>query len=246
MVTTGTGTLQNKRVVVIGGTSGMGRATALAALGAGAEVVIVGRSPERLKQMQEESGGRIEATALDIRQEEAVKQFFADLHPFDHLIISAGEMTEGLGPFFTLDLASARAQFESRFWGPYMAARYGGPKLREHGSITFFTGMYGEKVAPEAAVPSAVHGALERLCRVLAVELAPLRVNVVSPGTIDTPLHAGTPEEQRNAFFAQVAQVVPGRRVGQAEDVASAILALIQNSYITGMTLSVDGGARLI
>lgn len=238
--------LQNKRIVIVGGTSGMGRATALASVGAGAEVVIASRSAERLQQVQTEIGQHISTASLDTRLEGAVKQFFTQQPPFDHLVISAGEMTEGIGPFLDLDLASARAQFESRFWGPYIVARYGTPKIRDGGSITFFTGIYGEKVAAGASVPSAVHGALERLCRVLAVELAPLRVNVISPGTIATPLHEGMPEEQRAAMYENIAQVIPGRRVGQSEDIAQSILFLMQNSYITGMTLSVDGGARLL
>lgn len=223
----------------------MGQATARAAVAAGATVTLVSRSKERLEQARAALDDAVATYALDMRQEADVARFFAEVPPFDHLVISAGEMTDGIGPFLELSTGSARAQVESRFWGPYLAARYGAPKIRADGSITFFTGVIGEKVIPGASVPAAVHGALEGLARILAVELAPTRVNVVSPGTVNTPLHGWMPDDQRAAFFDGAAKATTAGRVGQPEDIGRAVLSLLENPYITGITLPVNGGAAL-
>lgn len=151
-----------------------------------------------------------------------------------------------MGKIADIDTSSAREQFESRFWGPYLAVRYGAPSIREGGSITLISGIFGDKVAPGAAVPSAVHGALETLGRVLAVELAPVRVNIVSPGYTDTPLHDWMQSEQKQAWFEQTARTLPVRHISSADEVAGAILFLVENANTTGITLTVDGGARLV
>lgn len=238
--------VRGQHIVVVGGSSGMGLATARAALAAGATATLVSRSQERLEAARGVLGAAAAIRALDMRREDDVARLFAELPPFDHLVISAGEMTDGVGPFLALPVASARAQVESRFWGPYLAARYGAAKIRDGGSITFFTGVIGEKVIPGASVPAAVHGALEGLARILAVELAPTRVNVVSPGTIETPLHGWMPDDQRAAFFDGAAMATTARRVGQPEEIGHAVLSLLENPYITGITLPVNGGAALL
>ncbi|AJY74814.1 SDR family oxidoreductase [Paenibacillus beijingensis] len=238
--------LQGQHVIVIGGGSGIGLAAAQRASALGAEVTIVGRSADRLEKAAEGFEGEIRTAVLDLRIEEDVQAFFIETGAFDHLVITAGEMKHGLGKVVELDTFSAKEQFESRFWGPYLAVRYGAAAIREGGSITLTTGFFGDKTVPGAAVPSAVHGALETLGRTLAVELAPVRVNVVSPGYTDTPLHDGMPAEQKRAWFEQTAPTLPVRRIGSADDIAGAILFLVENGNTTGITLTVDGGARLV
>lgn len=238
--------LQGQRVIVIGGSSGIGLAAAKRASDLGAEVIIAGRSATRLESAVASFEGAIRTCAFDMRIEEDVRAFFAETGDFDHLVITAGEMKHGLGKVADIDTASAREQFESRFWGPYLAARYGATAIREGGSITLMSGVFGDKVVPGAAVPSAVHGALENLGRVLAAELAPVRVNVVSPGYVDTPMHDGMPAAQKQAWFEQTASTLPVRRIASADHIAGAILFLIENINTTGITLTVDGGARLV
>ncbi|NGM84350.1 SDR family oxidoreductase [Paenibacillus sp. 7124] len=238
--------MQGQRIVVIGGSSGIGLAAAKRAAELGAEVIIASRSEERLAQAAASLVGNVRTRALDMRSEDDLRTFFAEVGNFDHLVITAGEVKHGLGKVLDIDAASAREQFESRFWGPYLAIRYGAPAIRDTGSITLTSGVFGEKAVPGAAVPSAVHGALENLGRVLTAELAPVRVNVVSPGYVDTPMHDGMPPEQKKAWFEQTAATLPVRRIASADDIAGAILFLVQNTYTTGITLTVDGGARFV
>lgn len=238
--------LQNQRVIVIGGSSGIGFAAAKRAYEHGAEVTIAGRSKERLERATESLGGSVWNKVLDLRAEADVSAFFAEMGEFDHLIVTAGEMKNGVGNVTEINTSSAKEQFESRFWGPYLAIHYSAPFIRKGGSITLISGVFGDKPVPGAAVPSAVHGALENLGRVLAVELAPVRVNVVSPGYTDTPMHDWMSMEQKQAWFKQTASNLPVRRIASADDIAGAILFLVENSNTTGITLTVDGGARLV
>ncbi len=212
----------------------------------GAEVVIASRSSERLEQAKTAITGNVSTAVLDFRNEAEVNAFFEETGQFDHLVVTAGELKHGSGKLADLDTASSREQFESRFWGPYLAVRYGSPLIRKTGSITLTSGFFGDKAIAGASVPSAVHGAVENLGRVLAVELAPVRVNVISPGYADTPLHDGLTPEQKQAWFDQTAPALPVRRIASADDIAGGILFLIGNSYTTGLTLTVDGGARLV
>ncbi|MFD0586570.1 SDR family oxidoreductase [Paenibacillus sp. GCM10027627] len=238
--------LKGNHVVVIGGSSGIGLAAAKKASDLGAVVTIVGRNRERLQEATADFFGTIHHAVLDARNEDEVRSFFSGAGEIDHLIVTAGELTHGTGNVATLDTASAREQFESRFWGPYHAVRHAAAYIRDHGSITLTSGFFGDKAVPGAAIPSAVHGALEHLGRVLAVELAPVRVNVISPGYANTPLHHGTPTEQRQAWFASLAPTLPVRHIASADEIADGILFLLESSYTTGITLTIDGGARLV
>ncbi|MFB9755316.1 SDR family oxidoreductase [Paenibacillus hodogayensis] len=238
--------LNGRRVIVIGGGSGIGLAAARRASELGAEVTIAGRGAERLERAAADFPNPVRTKVLDVRKEDDVQVFFSETGPFDHLVVTAGELKHGSGKLTELDTSSAREQFESRFWGPYLAVRHGASAIREHGSVTLISGFFGDKAIPGASVPSAVHGAIENLARVLAVELAPVRVNVVSPGYADTPLHDGLTAEQKQAWFEQTAPTLPVRHIAEADELADAILFLIGNGYTTGVTLTVDGGARLV
>jgi NAD(P)-dependent dehydrogenase (short-subunit alcohol dehydrogenase family) len=235
--------LADKRIVIIGGSSGMGLATAKAAAAQGARVVIAGRSREKLEKAQGEISGPVEAMALDISNEPGVKAFFAGVGEFDHLT-TPGSTIRG-GPFLTLDTAQARGDFDSKFWGQYLAAKYGAPFIRPGGSIVFFSGIYAAR--PQAGVSSiaAINSGIEGLARALAVELAPIRVNVVSPGVVDTPRYAAVAAEPREAMFKAYAAAVPVKRVGRPDDVAQTVLYLMTNEFTTGSTIFVDGGFTL-
>jgi len=235
--------LTGKRAVFIGGSSGMGLAAAQLALKVGAQVVIAGRSREKLEQAKKEMGGRAEALSLDATDEAAVKAFFQQVGTFDHLVttITSGERKA----FLKLDMAVAKAHFDGKFWGQWLAAKYGAPQIKAGGSITFFSGIWSHRPPAEVAVVAAMNSGIEGLTRALAVELAPLRVNAVAPGLIDTPLYASMPVEVREGMFAAYGAAAPAKRVGRPEEVAQTVVYLMANAFTTGTTIFVDGGYTL-
>ncbi|MFJ8513207.1 SDR family oxidoreductase [Lysinibacillus xylanilyticus] len=232
--------LKNKKVVIIGGSSGIGLESAKQLVAQGAEVIIASRSEEKLRIAKEQLGVRAATFTLDTTQEQQVQSFFEKIGQFDHLVISAAE-TSG-GSFLQTDTAQARQLFENKFWGQYYAAKYGASKISPNGSITLFSGVVAYKSMVGSAMLGAVNAAVSNLGQTLALELAPIRVNIVSPGIIDTPSRSKMPEEARNSFYATVENKLPVKRIGRAEDVAQSVLYLLQNSFVTGTVLHVEGG----
>lgn len=239
-----TSSLENKKIVVIGGSSGMGLAVAKAVAAEGAKLIVASRSESKLDRAKAEIGGQTEAYQLDISSEEAVKNFFDKVGDFDALVITAFMALSGA--FMEVEPAKARQVFENKFWGSYYTAKYGAAKLNKNGSIVFFSGSAAEKPIAGISAIAAANGAIESLARSLAVELGTIRVNVVSPGLVATPTYSGMPEEQRKNYFNSVANALPVKRIGQPEDIAQAVLYLLKNGFTTGATINIDGGVRLI
>ncbi len=231
--------LANKRVVVIGGSAGMGLATARAALASGARVVIASRSADKLSAARAGLGAAIDSAVLDITDESAVRAFFEHCGAIDHLVTSAAVVNRK--PFFEVTAAEAHAAFESKFWGQFYAARHAAPHIRDNGSITFFSGISSRRGIAGLVVTGAINGAIESLCRSLALTLAPVRVNAVCPGFIDTAGH-DDPAGTRQTVLARVARSIPARRVGAAEEVAQTVLYLMQSEFTTGTVIDIDGG----
>ncbi|MDF9762168.1 NAD(P)-dependent dehydrogenase (short-subunit alcohol dehydrogenase family) [Peribacillus simplex] len=232
--------LKGKKVVIIGGSSGIGFESAKQVIAQGAEVIIASRSEDKLQNAKEKLGDRATALILDTTQEQQVQSFFEKVGQFDHLVVSAAE-TSG-GSFLQTDTAKARQLFENKFWGQYYAAKYGAPKILPHGSIILFSGVVAYKSMVGSSILGAVNAAVSNLGQTLALELAPIRVNIVSPGIIDTPSRSKMPEETRNNFYATVGNKLPVKRIGRAEDVGQSVLYLLQNSFVTGTVLHVEGG----
>ncbi len=230
-------TLQDKKVVVIGGSAGIGKATAQAAAAAGAHVVIAGRSEEQLQKARTEIGGRIEQCVLDVRDVRGMDYCLEEVAPFDHLVITAADVHTA--PFLKTDLEEAHQMFEVKFWGQLAAVQLAAPCIREGGSITLFSGAASRKPMQGYAMIAAMNGAIEGLMRTLAVELSPIRVNAVSPGLIDT--HNFDPERRQ-----AVAQRLPVKQIGEPSHVAAGVLFLMQNPYVTGTVLCIDGGSPLV
>jgi len=235
--------LQGKKVVIIGGSSGIGLATAKAATAKGAQVVIASRSEEKLRKATAEIKGKVESIPVNMLEESSVKALFDRVGALDHLATPGSEAV--MGPFLGLEIGAAKAAFDSKFWGQYLAAKYGAPKLRPGGSITLFSGAYSQRPGRGATLLCAINSAVEGLGRALAVELSPIRVNVVSPGLVDTPIYSGMPEEKRKAMFNAVAGANLVKRIGKPEDIAETVLYLMSNGYTTGSTLYVEGGIML-
>ncbi|MFE3976762.1 MULTISPECIES: SDR family oxidoreductase [unclassified Peribacillus] len=232
--------LKGKKVVIIGGSSGIGFESTKQVIAQGAEVIIASRSEDKLQNAKEKLGDRATALILDTTQEQQVQYFFEKVGQFDHLVVSAAE-TSG-GSFLQTDTAKARQLFENKFWGQYYAAKYGAPKILPHGSIILFSGVVAYKSMVGSSILGAVNAAVSNLGQTLALELAPIRVNIVSPGIIDTPSRSKMPEETRNNFYATVGNKLPVKRIGRAEDVGQSVLYLLQNSFVTGTVLHVEGG----
>jgi NAD(P)-dependent dehydrogenase (short-subunit alcohol dehydrogenase family) len=235
-----------QRVVIIGASAGIGEAAAKAFAAQGAAVVITGRSKERLDQAAQRIGAPVQAAELDATDRGALDAFFAATGTVDHLVLSASPGAVGAGPIATLDEAALRLAFDGKVFAHVKAIQAALPRLRADGSITFITAASARAAFAGTAGLAAANGALEAMVAPLAVELAPLRVNAVSPGIIDTHWWHGMPEDQRRAYFDAVAARTPVRRVGQPEDVADAIAYLAGAGFITGTVLECTGGATLI
>jgi NAD(P)-dependent dehydrogenase (short-subunit alcohol dehydrogenase family) len=237
--------LQNKRVVVLGGSSGIGLAVAEQAASLGAKVVVASSNAERLQKAIESIGGDAQGQAVDVSDERAVQSFFTKFGAFDHLVFTAGDSLR-VQDLASTDLKQARRAFELRYWAALAAVKYGHPHIRKGGSIVLTTGVAGQRPHKGWAVVASVCGTIEALTRALAIELAPIRVNAVSPGVLRTNLWQHMNADQREQLYESVGKSLPVGRVGEAHDVAQAYLFLMQEGFATGQTVVVDGGTVLV
>jgi NAD(P)-dependent dehydrogenase (short-subunit alcohol dehydrogenase family) len=236
--------LESKVVVVLGGSTGMGFATAKAAAAEGAQVVITGRSQEKLQAALAQLPAGSRSAALDVADEAGTRSLFEQIGHVDHIFVTAATVTFGVT--LASDSAALRPAMDTRFWGSLYAAKYGAAKMKNGGSITLMSGTSAWKPRPGGLVGSASCGAIEAFGRSLAVDLAPIRVNTIAPGFIDTPLIDGLLGEHKAALLEREVARQPVKRVGTPEDIADAVLFLMKNGYVTGITLTVDGGRMLI
>ncbi len=239
-------TLSGRLVVIIGGTSGIGRAVAEGALREGAVVIVASSSAAKI----EAAGMALPAAdcrAVDVRKEDSLKEFFAGVGAFDHLVFTAGDWGPARGMTLdALDRATAESLFAVRFWGAVAAVKHAVPHLRETGSITLTDGMVAHRPRRGTAVSTAMAGAVEHLTRGLAAELAPIRVNAVCPGAIRTDVWNAIPAETREERMRAMTKHLPIARVGEPQEAAEAYLYLMRGGYTTGQILRVDGGGSLV
>jgi NAD(P)-dependent dehydrogenase (short-subunit alcohol dehydrogenase family) len=238
-------TLEGKRIVVLGGSSGIGLATAQAAAREGATVVIASSRKDRIDEALATLPTGTEGHVLDLTDGGATQALFARLGGFDHLVFTAGETLQ-LGTLATTDVDAARRFFTLRYWGAYCAAKYGSSSIRKGGSIVFTSGIAGQRPQAGWSLGASICAAMEGLTRALAVELAPIRVNIVSPGVVRTPLWANMTETDRETLYQQMADKLPVGHVGDAAEIAQAYLYLMRQSYSTGQVIVVDGGSVLV
>jgi NAD(P)-dependent dehydrogenase (short-subunit alcohol dehydrogenase family) len=237
--------LQQKRVVVVGGSSGIGLAVAQQAASEGAKIVIASSNHERVQKAVATIGGEAQGQAVDVSDERAVATFFSKLGTFDHLVFTAGDSLH-LHDLASTDLQEARRAFELRYWAVLAAVKYGSPYIRKEGSIVLTTGIASQRPQKGWVIAASVCGTIEALTRALAVELAPIRVNAVSPGVVRTNLWQNMSEPERERLYESVGNSLPVGRVGEAHDVAQAYLFLMQEGFGTGQTVVVDGGTVLV
>ncbi|MCP2169129.1 SDR family oxidoreductase [Goodfellowiella coeruleoviolacea] len=236
--------LADQRVVIIGGSSGMGLATAHAAAAAGASVTIASSTRQRLDAALAELPDTCDGFVTDARDEADVAALFDRVGTLDHLVFTAGAGLDQR-PLRDLPLDQARHLFDVGFWGAVAAVKHAAPRLRPSGSIVLTSGIIGVRPAPGAALAAGGAAAIEGLARGLAVDLAPVRVNAVRPGPIHTPMWDGVPQPHRDAMAAAFAERTLLKAVGEAAQIAATNVYLMENGFVTGTVLTVDGGLLL-
>jgi NAD(P)-dependent dehydrogenase (short-subunit alcohol dehydrogenase family) len=233
-----------ERVVIVGGTSGIGLATAQRLVDGGREVIVTGRNTAKLATALDQLGKNATGQAVDAREPAALTEFFSALGPIDHVVVTATGPS-GTVPFTELTLPDLQAGVEGKLLAHTAVAHAALPVLRKDGSLTLISAASAGAAMPTTAHLAAVNAGVEAMVPVLAAELKPLRVNAVSPGVVDTPWWDFLEPEARQQAFAGIAAATPAGRIGKPEDIASAITFLIENTFTTGIVLRVDGGAQV-
>lgn len=237
--------LENQRVLIVGGSSGMGLATAQHAHRLGAHVTIVSRSIDRLELARKEIGARCDVIQADAKDEASMVRMFEKAGKLDHIFFCAGTHPKAL--VRDAQVSEMRTGLEERFWGAFFVAKYGAPQLRRDGSITCVTGVgvFKPGLSGESVVAAGA-GAVDTFVRAMAVELRPIRVNSLSPGAVDSPLTRSLCGDKFDQMAEAWAARIPAGRVGTPDDVAHAAIFLMTNRYVTGSTLHVEGGYMLV
>jgi NAD(P)-dependent dehydrogenase (short-subunit alcohol dehydrogenase family) len=239
--------MNQQNVVVFGGSSGIGEATARALLSKGRQVIITGRDPSRLARASARLAayGMVRTAVADGLDRAAVEGVLESSGPVGDVVlcVSGGK---GAGPFRELDLNDVRGAFEQKTMAQLTIAQAAAKHLGEGGSLTFVTAASARSVIRGTAGLAAINGAIEALIPILALELAPIRVNAVSPGIIHTPWWDGMPGPARDAFFATAQATLPVRRIGSPEEVGELIATITSAGFLTGSVYEIDGGSHLI
>jgi NAD(P)-dependent dehydrogenase (short-subunit alcohol dehydrogenase family) len=240
----GEGQLSDQTVVVLGGSAGIGLETARRARAEGADVVLTARTAERLRRAADDIGAARTA-AFDAVDPDALERFFGELaDPIDHVVVTAG------GPYYALlgdiDFAQARRALDEHLWLALHVARLAAGRVRPGGTLLFTSGTGARRPQPGLSVAAAINAAMPALTRNLALELAPVRVNVIAPGFVDTPLSASLLGDDLEQRRAQLRAELPIGRVVQPADVAALAVHLMANTALTGATYDIDGGQQLV
>lgn len=232
--------LEGQRVCVVGGTAGIGLAIAQEAVRQGASVMIAGRDPAKAATIAASIAAEVRHGSLDVTVPASISAFFTLTGPVDHLVVTAAQVRTGTFRDGSID--DARASFEGKFWAQFLCAR----AAEVHRSILLTSGTLSRRAFPGTAALAAVNGAVEALGRALALELAPVRVNILSPGFVrDTEAYDGLPSEARDGMFAAAAARLPAGLVGGPDTIAGPAVALLASAYATGIVLDIDGGGLL-
>ncbi|MEV5966754.1 SDR family oxidoreductase [Kribbella sp. NPDC051952] len=238
-----TGTLKDKTVLVVGRGGGIARAVTMAAREAGAQVIAAGRSQEKLAEAYADEPG-VSTEYVDLTDEASIVALGERVGSIDHIVSTASARARG--KLADLNRDSVRLSFDTKVIGPLMLAKHLAPRINEGGSITIFSGVAANKIAVGTLAVAITNGAADVLARSLALELAPIRVNAVSPGVIDTGAWDALGDEGKAKYFQDLTTRNPARRIGAADDIAEAVLYAMTSTFVTGTTLRVDGGEPLI
>ena len=240
------GKLKDKRVVIIGGTAGIGLGVAHAAAAEGAKIVTASSSAQKVEKAKAALPAGTEVLTLNVRDEKQIEDFFNKVGKFDHLIYTAGDWPLPLGSDVTkIDMTAIKQIYEVRFWCALACVKHAVSKIDPNGSITLTDGAMGLRPRKNAAVLSTMAAAVEHLARALSLDLAPIRVNAVAPGVIETPLEDPTRLAARVTTKERLKTTHPLGRMGQMDEVAEAYLYLMKGGYTNGQVLYVEGGQNV-
>lgn len=236
------GTLADKTVLVIGRASGIARAVTDAARAAGANVIVAGRETDKLTSAYDHP--RISVESVDVTDDASIQALAERVDSLDHVVCTASARARGT--LAELERERVRLSFDTKVIGPLMLAKHLAPKLNQGGSFVIFSGVAAFKIQVGTLAVAITNGAADTLTRSLAVELAPIRVNAISPGIVDTGAWDGLGEDRKSRLFEHATETNPARRIGQGNDIASAVVFCMTNTFLTGVTLHVDGGEALV
>jgi NAD(P)-dependent dehydrogenase (short-subunit alcohol dehydrogenase family) len=239
------GSMKGKKIVLLGGSSGLGLATAKAAAAEGAAVVIVSSNQDRINAALNDLPDNSAGYAIDLTNEGEVKNLFIKIGNFDHLMFSAGEAIQ-LVQLKDIDINAAKKYFDLRYFGAITAVKYGAGYINAGGSIVLTSGIASPRPDSGWFLGASICAATEGFVRTMAMELKPVRVNAVSPGVVKTNLWSAMSEEERENMYQAVGEKLPVKRVGEAADIAQAFLYCMKQPFMTGQILITDGGAVLV
>jgi NAD(P)-dependent dehydrogenase (short-subunit alcohol dehydrogenase family) len=238
-------TLKDKRVLILGGTSGIGLAVASAAANEGARVAVVSSRQAKVHAALEYLPKGVEGHVANLVDEKAVEALFSAMQPFDHLVFTAGDSVWQRAIRDT-ELIDAQGFFGVRYWGAFLVAKHGSKLIRPGGSMVLTSSTLPRRAPPGFAIGASISAAVEALAVALAIELAPVRVNAVAPGIVRTPIWDRLPAEQREAYFLERGATMPVGKVGEPAEIAEAYLFLMRSGFTTGQVVVVDGGMLLV
>jgi NAD(P)-dependent dehydrogenase (short-subunit alcohol dehydrogenase family) len=234
--------LRDKKVLVIGRGSGLARAVALLARSEGATVIVAGRDQAKLAAAYDQPD--ITAETVDVTDDESIAALAERIGALDHVVSTASARARG--HLADLQRENLLQSFDTKVIGPTMLAKYFAPRINPGGSFVLFSGVHAFKHNVGYLGVGITNGAVDFLTRWLAVELAPIRVNAISPGVIDTGAWDAMGEDGKQEYFKHIAAHNPTGRIGTPDEIASAALFAMTNTFMTGMTLKVDGGEPLV
>lgn len=238
--------MSNIKTLIIGGATGIGFAVAQALSEREGSLVLAGRDEEKLAAAKARLHGvaKTQTVTLDVASEAQVAQLAQTLGAVDHIIVTAGSQAPG-GALSQVDISAAKQAFDTKFWGSIAVAHHLAGLIRPGGSLTLTTGFLARRAVPGTFVKTAMNAALEATVKVLARELAPLRVNAISPGLTDTEAYAAMTPEAREQMLARAVATLPAGRFGRPEDMAQGYLFVIDNPFVTGTVVDIEGGALI-
>lgn len=234
-----------QRTLIIGGATGIGFAVAQLLATRGDHIILAGRHHDKLEracQQLQATGTTAESVILDITDEAQIDSLGQSLEPVDNIVVTAGSQAPG-GAFTSLDLSAAKQAFDAKFWGSLAIARHLAGKIKPGGTLTLTSGFLARRTVPGTLVKTTMNAALEAAVKMLAKELSPLRVNAISPGLTDTEAYSGMLPEARQQMLVRAAENLPARRYGRAEDLAKGYRFVIENPFVTGSVVDIEGGA---
>lgn len=236
-----------QRTLIIGGATGIGFAVAQLLAERGEHVILAGRHADKLSDARcrlAATGASVEIMVLDMADEAQMAQLGQTLEPVDNIVVTAGSQAPG-GALARLDLSAAKQAFDTKFWGSLAVAYHLSGRISPGGTLTLTSGFLARRTVPGTIVKTTINAALEAAVKLLAKELSPLRVNAISPGLTDTEAYAGMEPQARQQMLARAAENLPARTFGRAQDVAKGYLFVIDNPFVTGAVVDIEGGALI-